>query len=734
MQAPQRTSTAVFLAVILVFAVSAAPLSAVEGKWTPEQILAHDPAWLAELGLEIAPQELWKAAGGGLLEAIVQINGCSAGFVSDEGLLITNHHCIFSILQEHSTPERDLIDQGFLAVDRSDELPATGMRAQVPVRFEDVTEAVMAAVPAGADDGERFEAVERRRKELVAECETENFRRCRVATYDGGVRIVRIEAIELRDARLVYAPPRWVGEFGGEVDNWSWPRHAGDFALVRIYAGENNAPAEKAASNVPYRPRRSLEVAPGDLARDDFVMVVGYPGRTFRSQVAAEMEETGTLYFPRRSALFRDRIALMKAASEEGEEARIALADRIKSLENAEKNGRGQVAGLERGQILDKKRSLEERYTAWAESRTEEQEGLAALGALTEAAEANQAAGWQRDFLLGQVRSGPLAFALTLGMVRGAQEAEKPDIERRAGYQERDRPRRRTSHERNQKRIHPPTERALMLDWLTRAAALPADQRLASIDALVKGDETNDASVAAAVETLYADTGLMDLETRLELFDLDLGALEERAKSDPLLAFAFALTGDLKELEERENRRAGAELRLRPAWRRSLERFLGRPLDPDANGTLRVSLAHVKGYSPRDAVWMEPFTTLAGLIQKHTGEDPFDAPKSVREAAPESPASRWAAPFLKDVPVGFLATGDTTGGSSGSPVLDGRGRLVGVNFDRVWENIANDFGYNPEIARNVSADVRYMLWMLESVAGEGAAALLEELGVSPPDR
>jgi hypothetical protein len=207
-----------------------------------------------------------------------------------------------------------------------------------------------------------------------------------------------------------------------------------------------------------------------------------------------------------------------------------------------------------------------------------------------------------------------------------------------------------------------------------------------------------------------------------------------RARHDPLLDLAFGLDRELLDRKEREDRFKGAASRLRPVWMRAVVSHAGKPVAMDANGTLRVSFAHVQGYEPRDAVRYEPRTTLAGVVEKHTGEEPFDAPDELLAAAPSAPRSRWADPALKDVPVDFLADADTTGGSSGSPVVNGRGELVGVNFDRVWENVANDFGYVPEVARNVSVDVRYLLWILESLQGEAARTLLKELGADRPGR
>jgi hypothetical protein len=697
---------------------------AVGGKWTPEQLLDHDPGWLEGLGLEVPAQELWSPGEGGLLEAVVQVRGCSSGFVSPQGLLITNHHCVFGILQHHSTAENDIIASGYLAENAADELPGPAVRASIPSRFTDVTEVIATAVPEGADDLERFEAIEAKKKALVASCEERENRRCKVAVYDDGVRYTLIEAVEYPDVRLVYAPPRAVGEYGGDIDNWMWPRHTGDFSLLRVYTAADGSPAEYAEDNVPLIPKRHLQIARQGVSDGSFVMVVGYPGRTYRRLTRSEMKERHELYFPSRAALYQDWMEIIAAAGERDEEARIAMASRYKSLANREKNARGQVAAIDRGHLVGKKIAAEDEVIEWIAGHPEHAAALDSYHGL-EALALEVLADWDRSFLLGEVRSGALPLALALTITRWSIESEKPDVERRADYQERNRSRTRSDLERAQKMMHTATDAELMADWWRRLRALPADQRLAPLDAIVPVDAGDDA-VRAAVDLLLAETSVTDEAARLEMFGETPDKL--RAREDPLIDLAFALQQAAYLPREKTNdRRAGARLRLRPAWRRAVEAHAGRPIDPDANGTLRVSLAHVRGYSPREAVWMKPLTTVAGVLEKHTGSDPFDVPKAVRQHAPKAPESRWADPTVGNVPVGFLATGDTTGGSSGSPVLNGRGEFVGVNFDRVWENIANDFGYNPDIARNVSADVRYMLWMLEEIEGAKAERILEEL-------
>ncbi|HEX4954363.1 MAG TPA: S46 family peptidase [Thermoanaerobaculia bacterium] len=723
----QRTTTTLLFLIAMTSPLASSPLLAQGGKWTPPQLAELDPAWLAELGLALPVSELWRPEGGGLLEAAVQISGCSAGFVSADGLLLTNHHCIFSILQQHSTPERDLIRDGFLATRREEELPGATVRVTIPHRRTDVTAEVEAAAAGAHDDHARHLAIERKRKELVAACEAQPFRRCQVAIYDDGVRYELIEALELPDVRLVWAPPRAIGEYGGEVDNWSWPRHTGDFALARVWAEDGANPAPFAATNVPYRPKRFFALQPRGVAEGDFVMVIGYPGTTFRSLIASEVAEKAERAFPGRSRLYRAWLDLMDEASAADPGAAIALADRAKTLANREKNARGQVAGIARGDLLAARRRADEAVLTWIAAHPEHTAAAAAYREL-ETLFARQLETWDRDFLLGQLRAGSKPLGLALQLARWAVEREKPDLEREPEYQERNRDRLLDEIRRDQKRLHEPTEKKLLADQLGRLAALPTSQRSAAVDALL-GPAPTPETIAARVEALFAGSRVGVLAEREAMFGETAAQLA--AREDSLLDLGLALTREILEIEKSEKTWKGAVSRLRPQWRRAVAASLGRPLDPDANSTQRVSFAKVAGYSPRDAVWMRPATTFAGLLEKHTGEEPFDVPDAVLAAAPRAATSRFRSAALGDLPVCFLATADTTGGNSGSPVVNGRGEMVGINFDRVWENVANDFGYNPEVARNVSADVRYLLWMLEEVAGSRAAGLLSELGIAP---
>ena len=682
---------------ILVSLLFASALFASEGKWTPQQVLELDPQWLKSQGLELPPERLWDPQRGtGLLAAAINTGGCSAGWISPTGLFVTNHHCLFGVLQEHATPENDIIANGFLARSREAELRSRTMRITIPRRFTDVTANVLAAVPKGATDVQRFRAIERKSNEIVAACEKQPGSRCRVAAHDGGVQYVLQEMAEIADVRLVYAPPRAVGEYGGEIDNWMWPRHTGDFAIARAYV-----------DGKPFQPEFYFPLSPKGVQPNDFIMILGYPGTTYRALTSTEMEERHA-WFGARANVYRDWIRILEESTKDSSEGRIAVAATVKSLANRQKNGEGQLAGFRRGRILEKQREADRAVLDWA--RANQHPGAVAAYEELRTMAAEQKTTAERDFLLDHIRmtqgslspSGPKALVFALAIARAATERQKPDAERDAVFMERVIGRLRDQIEREQKSFHAPADKALLSDFLRRARALPPAQRIAAFDRITSVDE------------LYAGTKLLDAAERLKMFDETPAQLH--ARKDPLVELGFALNAEVNALVERKNRWDGAISRLRPEWRRAVIAHAGRPVAPDANSTLRVSFGHVKGYAPRDGVWYTPLTTLAGVVEKHTGAEPFDVPDTVLAAAEGD----------LELPVNFLADGDTTGGNSGSPVINGRGELVGINFDRVWENVANDFAYNPDIARNISADVRYLLWMLRDVAK--AEELLREVG------
>lgn len=688
---------------LLTLSMTAALALGAEGKWTPQQVLQQGPAWVKQQGFSLPLSKLWdEKAQGGLLANAVQLPGCSGSFVSKDGLLITNHHCIVSILQEHSTPEHNLTKDGFLATTQADERQSKAYRVLVPRRFLDVTKDVLDDMPNNPDDLARYKSVEATGTKLVSNCEKQPHTRCTFAAFDGGLFFTLTEFTELTDARLVYAPPVAVGDFGGEIDNWTWPRHTGDFSLIRLYQ-----------DGKPYQPKYFFPLSKDGVKENDAVAVLGYPGATFRAQLADEMAERQSRWYPNVRALTAEWQRIMDEEGAKSPEALIACADDLRSLLNVKKNAEGQLAGLKRGNIIEKQRANEAKVKAFIAKRPELAPALDAFKGLQDLS-VERAASWDRDFLLDMTSRSARGLQWPLLVSRRSWEAKLPDAEREPGYQERDLERLREKNERDQKRYSQQLDQRLFVSWVKRVLALPNGQRSITIDYFFK-DLKTDAAIEKKVAVLYANSKVFDLATRKLMVEESIEQL--KARKDALVDLGLGLDAERRALRDRRDAYSGRVMKLRPIWRRAVIASEGKPIAPDANSTLRVSFGRVKGYSPREAVLMTPHTTLAGVMAKDTGEEPFDVPQRIRDAYAKGGAEK--------VPVDFLADLDTTGGNSGSPVIDAKGRLVGVNFDRVWENVANDFGYNPDVARNVTADVRYLLWLLENV--EGAPALAKEL-------
>ncbi|MBP7147419.1 MAG: S46 family peptidase [Acidobacteria bacterium] len=715
---------------VLVVAVALSALAgrADEGMWPPDQIGSLDWDKLRARGMELEPADIWGPDGSGLAQAVINLEGCTGSFVSPDGLFLSNHHCLLDAIQEHSSAGRDLLAGGFVARSRSEELPATGGRALVLRRVEDVTKTVTAAAEAARDDVARQQAIERAGKELVAACETRPGTRCRVGAYYGGLRYVLFESLEIRDVRLVYAPPEGVGDFGGEVDNWSWPRHTGDFAMARAYVAPDGAPAATAGENVPFRPRSYLRVSARGVRPGEIVAVFGYPGKTERYLPAVAVRRDLEWWFPRREEVFGDWLRIGREAAARSPEAAIRLAAVLDTAGNVHKNAQGMIAGMRRNRVLERATERDRELRAWVTADPARQARFGkVLDKLEQVYRADESTR-EKDFLLRYMPVAVKTVGWANTLLRWSREQTKPDLQREPGYQERDRERLRTALEQEQKDYEPFAEREVLAYFLGRALDLPADQRLAAVDRLLAPALRPGADRAAVIREyagrVVSGTGLSKAETRLSLFGAPRASLDK--SGDPALELSRALEAERDAWEQRQKAQSGALARLRPRYSEMLIEWRGGAVYPDANSTLRMAIGTVKGYSPRDGIFMLPQTTLDGMLEKHTGVAPFNLPARVRDAARTAEFGRWAQDDLGGIPVDFLADSDTTGGNSGSPVVNGRGELVGLNFDRVWENIAGDYGWSPVYSRHVSVDVRFLMWFLERV--DHADNLLQEIG------
>ncbi len=700
-------------ALLFVFAVTLLPD---EGQWLPTQIRDFDWAALQKRGMKLTKDEFWHPEKGGVLSATVQINGCTASFVSQDGLIVTNHHCGFGAVTELSTPEHNYLRDGYAAKTREEELPAQGMVAFVLKRIEDVTKKVHAAQDAAKTDYDRWVATQRITQQLVAEGQkAEPDAVCSVASFLEGKEYHLYYRTRITDVRLVYAPPRAIGEFGGEVDNWEWPRHTGDFTFFRAYVGKDGNPKPYAADNVPFRPQHSLKMSKDGVREGDLAIVMGYPGNTQRYRTSRAVATRQGYVYPKRDQLLTAVIGALEAHAKTGDQAELDYASRIKSLANVQKNARGMVFGLSRNAVAERKLREEKELKEWIAAAPDRSQRWGTVLEDLLAIDEEEAKNIDREIAVGfaspLLADAPLVDALVDACAArmDGRKGLPPQLAAQLASDE---------LSKDLDAVQLPVF-GIVLDELR---SLEAARRIQGTERLPTPQEK--ASGLELARELLAASKMETAAGRTAMFAGE--ASDFATTDDPLVVLARGLAVERAKLQRAMRERQGRMLVAGRKWIEAQEAFRGKSFYPDANSTLRVSIAEVKGYSPRDGVHYTPHTTVAGLLAKETGKDPFENPKALLAAAATRKDSRWFDAKVGDVPVCFLTNGDTTGGNSGSPVINGKGEFIGINFDRVFENVAGDFGWNPDRSRNVCCDSRYLLWVVESVLP--SPSLLKELG------
>jgi hypothetical protein len=697
------------------------------GMWMPGQ-MRMQARTLRKLGLAFDPAKLDDPLAYPL-GAVVSLGGCSASFVSPDGLVITNHHCVTGALSYNSKPGQDLLKNGYLAKDRASEkwIGPTG-RVFVTQSFKDVTDQVRTGLEGLLDDRERWRTIERREKALVADCEKGRPSvRCETASYFGGAQYMLITRLAIKDVRLVYAPASGIGNFGGEVDNWRWPRHAGEFAFYRAYVGKDGKPAEHSADNVPYKPKQFLKIADKPLRTGSLVFVAGYPGRTYRNKTAAELHEAVDWWYPRRIRLCTDYIAVMTGIGKQDEDARLKGTPLRRGLSNVLTYTRGALAGLTKGGAAAKKDQREKELEQWMQADPKRRAAYGDVLSRMHMVFAKREKTRDGDAALDEMTWSSKLLDAALTIVHNAEERQKPDAEREGGYQERDQEDLIQAQQALEKRYSEKLDRALLVESALRAAQLPAKDEKPLLTPLLGRQKPTNEHIRVAVEKLYEGTKLGDTPTRVKLMkSAKLSTL--RRSRDPRIRLALRLRPLQKAEKDRADARRGALSMLRPPYIKALRDSTPHPLAPDANSTLRITYGTVRGYSPKPGapVYL-PFTTAAGVVKKNTGKDPFDAPERLIDAIKQGKFDGYENPELGTLPVDFLTDTDITGGNSGSPTLDAQGHLVGLAFDGNYEAMASDWLFMPDITRAIHVDIRYVLWIMARV--DHADWLLDEMGV-----
>lgn len=702
-----------------------------EGMWQPNQ-LPTIAKQLTKAGLKLNPNDLTDLTGFPM-GAIVSLGGCTASFVSDQGLVASNHHCVYGSVQYNSTAENNLLKNGFLAKSFKEELPATpGSRIYVTEEINEVTKLVKSGLTDSMSGNERYKTIDKNSKALVAECENDDRYRCSVVNFHGGLEYYLFKQLTIRDVRLVHAPASSVGKYGGDIDNWMWPRHTGDYGFYRAYVGKDGQPADYSEDNVPYKPKHHLKVNKSSVDDGDYIMVLGYPGRTNRYRTAYEVENTFTWTYPQAKAYREEIIDLIHTHSEDGSEARLKYESTLASLANYAKNYGSMIHSFNTGTFFDRKQALENNLSQWVNSNAKRKaqygDALSGLDKLLKMDDAQQA----RDLITGYMRYSKMLTTANR-LHRLAVEKQKPNLERERGYQERDIARFEQSMKAVDRRYDEKIDTEILVAMLTHYVALPKSDRITAFDkffGLSKATAKNfdEKALRKKLAKMYKKTTLNSEEQRLAWMNKSVSDFEK--SKDPFIKLAVSSFKERKAIEDKSKELAGNINAYRPKYMAALIAYFNDknlPVYADANSTLRITYGNVKGYSPQDGLVATPYTTLEGIVAKDTGVAPFDAPKKQLDLIKKRFYGGYEKDAIGSVPVNYLGTLDITGGNSGSPTLNDKAEFVGLVFDGVYESIIGDWDYDTKLNRSIHVDIRYMLWVMEHV--DGATNLIEEMDI-----
>jgi len=698
-----------------------------EGMWMPQQ-LPQVAKQLQAAGLKLDPSTLTK-----LTEfpmgAIVSLGGCSASFVSPQGLVATNHHCVYGSVAYNSKPERNLLANGFLANSLEEELPAQpGSRIFVTKEVTNVSDKIIDSRVAKLAGKQRIEAIEKNSKAIVAECEKDAGHRCNVYPYYGGLEFYLIKQLEIRDVRLVHAPPEGVGKFGGDTDNWMWPRHTGDYGFYRAYVSKDGKAADYSKDNVPYVPKHYLKLAKDGLKDGDFVMVLGYPGRTNRHRLPSEVAYTFDWSYPAFVKASGESLAIIAKETAGSQDDKLKYASQVAGINNYYKNRQGMLDSYAGSDFLARKTKEHEELKAWVNSDPARAKEYASDIEQVEKLIAKRDTQGKQEFFLD--RSYPRLLSAARSLYRLANESTKPDAERKAGFQVRDLPRFKASVESLERSYVEKVDKALVLNNLKQYVAQPKAERNAGFDAALGiKDGMNEAELKTLLDKLYAGSKLADKATRAAW--LDAKPADFKASDDSFIKAAVAMYASSLKREAEDEELSGKIQQAYASYMKAKIAFMeskGQAVYPDANSTLRVTFGKVAGrdHGTADGLAWAPFTTVNGIPPKATGKGEFNAPAAELAAIKAKDFGKYVDPQLKAVPVAYLATLDITGGNSGSAALNAKGEFIGLAFDGTLDSIISDWDYNKANTRSIQVDLRYMLWYMKHV--DKADRLIKEMG------
>jgi hypothetical protein len=694
-----------------------------EGMFLPNALSRATADKLKKRGLKIPLTEIYNPNGVSIKDAVVIVDGGTGEFVSPEGLLLTNHHVAFDALVAASDPTKDYASNGYKAKSRADELPAKDYTVTITQDLKDITSEILQGIDDKTSPAERAGKVQQRiqQTESSGSKESEGIS-VRVLPMSEGLAYYQFTYLVLRDVRIVYAPPKNIGFFGGDPDNFEWPRHDGDFTFMRVYVGPNGKPADYAPNNVPFKPKKYLAISMSGVRDGDFMMVLGYPGSTRRYRESYSVAYNQDVSLPFLIDFLSKQIDLRRDAGKSDPALRIKLQSNIFDLSNTLKNFEGSVTAMKQAGIVDRKRAEETAFTRWlGENPARQAKYGEALPALQKAYDELLKTA-QRDAIVQQMAGASNLLQVAMISQLVAADKDKPEAERNPALGESVRRIRADIASLFAER-NPGIERGTLIFLLEKADELPDGQKIDFLEkrfGSLKGTERRRAEEEYA-RTIAESKRFTTPESFSALFDMSSTQLNELR--EPLLEFSAEINKLSQQGRPRTQRFNATVTRWRPLILEGMSEMKGTTPYPDANRTLRFTYGAVKGYVPHDAATYSPFTHLSGVIEKDTGREPFDVPEKLKQLY----RARDFGPYAEasDVPVNFLSDTDIIGGNSGSPIMNGRGEQVGIIFDGNYEGLGNDFFYNETKGRAIAVDIRYVLFVADKFGDAGY--ILKEL-------
>lgn len=694
-----------------------------EGMYPLSEIKKLD---LKKAGLKIPQSEVYNPNGLSLIDALVNVGGCTGSFVSNEGLIITNHHCAFEAVSLASTPEHDYLKNGFVAATKEQEVQAKNLTCKITDSYEDVSDKVLSAVKNIFDPTARINAINAKISQIIKEEEQKDATiKAEVSEMFIGRTYVLFRYKTIKDVRIVYVPQRAVGEFGGESDNWVWPRHTGDFSFLRAYVAKDGSSATYSKDNVPYQPKKYLKVNPNGANEGDFVFILGYPGRTFRNYPAKYIQYQEKFQLPYISNLYDWQNKQMELTSI-NKSLELKQASKIKRKANVLKNYRGKLKGLKGIDLVNQKFNQEKELQEFINADTSLIRQYGKMLQNIDMVYEEVFADAQKFLVLDQVLASSNALSIANQVVALQKKiAESPIENQEKVYLES-----KTVLLKSAKDIYDTyvetTDKLLLKRILLDGLTLESKQQFNLINSIsiVKGTDW-DALLSKYIDQIFKKSDFADAQNIDQILNQPLKDFLKY--KDPMMALAIHARSEIDQMNVIRKDRNGRLNKLLADYVNVSILFKKSEFIPDANSTLRLTYGNVKGFTPVDATYMKPTTTLTGLIEKGTAEGDYYLPSIFKELKQQRDFGQFTTKDGKDVPVAFLYNLDTTGGNSGSPIMDENGNLVGVNFDRAYEATINDFAWNDAYSRSIGCDIRYVLWVAQKV--DHADFILTELGV-----